>query len=76
MAKCLLIWDDKNLAVIVEKKEDLENQSNFNFNLILCARSNSITFAQPPLSPPLTPKGFGVLGPPFSPGLSESIQEI
>lgn len=76
MAKCLLIWDDKNLAVIVEKMEDLENQPNLNCNLILCARSNSLTFAQPPLSPPLTPKGFGVLGPPSSPGLSESIREI
>lgn len=62
--------------MIVEKKEDLENKSNFNCNIILCARSKSITFAQPPLSPPLTPKGFGVLGPLSSPGLSESIQEI
>ena len=46
MAKCLLISDDKNLAVTVEKKEDLENQPNFNCKLILYVRSNRLMFVQ------------------------------
>lgn len=74
-AKCLLVSDGKSWAVTVEKHEDLANQPSFNCNLILKARSKSITFAHASLSPQLNPKVLGVLGRlPFS-GLSENMRE-
>lgn len=75
IAKCLLIWDNKNLAVIVEKNEDLEIQPSFNGNLILSARSSNIAFARASLDSQLAPKVLGALGPLPSSGLTENIKE-
>ena len=62
--------------MIFEKNEDLENQSSFNYNLILRARNNSVMFAHASLDPQLAPKVLGTLGPLSSSGLSENIREI
>lgn len=75
ITKCLLIWDNKNLAVIVKKNEDLENQPSFNCNLILSARSSSIAFACASLDSQLAPKVLAALGPLPSSGLAENIKE-